>query len=67
MRSHLKHMVPCALIVVALIVLRVTGVGADSSWLPVVVLLACPVMMLSMLWGMRTPSVRPDPVDIESS
>jgi hypothetical protein len=50
---HLKHMIPCAVMVAALLLLAVTGVGAGSSWRPLLALVVCPLMMLSMMWAMR--------------
>lgn len=53
MRHHFKHMIPCAVMLVALIALQITGIGAATAWLPALFLLACPLMMLTMMWGMR--------------
>jgi hypothetical protein len=51
--KHMKHMIGCVAMVAVIAVVYVAR-GADTpSWLPIVLVLCCPLMMIAMLFMMR--------------
>lgn len=51
MQHHMKHMVGCVAVVGVVVIMASTGGGAPS-WAPLLLVLACPLMMISMMYGM---------------
>jgi hypothetical protein len=49
--KHMKHMLGCLVIIGALILVRL--VDGSSAWLVGAALIACPLMMVWMMAGMR--------------
>ena len=51
--KHMKHMIGCVAMVGAVALLVLVRSGDTPSWLPVVLVLCCPLMMIGMMFAMR--------------
>lgn len=60
--KHMNHMVGCIAMIAVVAVLLLAGDGAPS-WAPLLLVLACPLMMISMMYGMSSRSRDADNAD----
>lgn len=51
--KHMKHMIGCVAMIAAVALLLVVRGGDTPAWLPIVLVLCCPLMMIGMMVAMR--------------
>ncbi len=51
--KHMKHMIGCAAMIAVVAVIFLAGGGDTPTWLPIVLVLCCPLMMIAMMFMMR--------------
>ncbi len=51
--KHMKHMIGCVAMIAVVAVIFLAGGGDTPSWLPIVLVLCCPLMMITMMFMMR--------------
>lgn len=51
--KHMKHMIGCVAMIAAVAVIFLVRGGDTPTWLPIVLVLCCPLMMIVMMFMMR--------------